>query len=840
MLSPSLPSDELLARLHESPPLVVAQFYRALGWIPLPIRSPPEIDAYVEGVVAEWHLKHPEATEDELEVRRKRTADRASKATFEKWRGGVRVASPPTDDELIKWWGPYPERPIYLLTGPGTGLCVVDVDTYKGGEPEPWASLATIIVRTRRGGLHCYFAEASAKTDNDQVAPGVDIRGTGGGVAAPSGTATPGRYFERWAFPLAALPVEQLAAASRTVAAAAATSPASAPGTRARPGPGPGRVGSFAEVVRGPCRDGTRTAAAKMIVGMLCRAAPLPADAVDAALGLLAEWLAATPAAVAAMRPAWEAVLASPSPRPEAFVVQFVSLWAQLRCDPAWDPDAGGAGTVASSLWRTAAAHAAPPPPPDEVAGVGDTSLSDEERTLLYYAPAAADVWGPEGVEEDQHREILSCASLPAWLGPDGRDPTDSEFGHGWGPWLDRAIGGGIAPGLMILLGAKRAKGGKTAIVDGWLTGLQMLGAAAYQGLVEAPVLQIWVITEMPPRGLEWRGASRYLGCDQGLYRAGRRAGYVPGVEELAERTGESAGAIATRLFERTRACMSDDSLWAFARRRLRRYVDVSRLPPERRRGPDLIATVCSLIDIERERLAQETRRPLSQVWPVLLLDPYQRSESRRAGEDGVQSSGEILEALRYAVDGGRDDGGRESADRRLVAFVTTDTNKATAASLDALDKLPPDAAVARAARGTYGAIHIPDVALALDVAPLTAVERRMQRQEGRELERRASILVGVTRWSEGSDDPIPFRYFPRSGRFVPIQPPTPPPLRSTAPPPAGPLQPMPTPPEGVAPDAVVRLSVGPPGPQPRANRGRFGAKKKKDEGGDAKEPEKT
>lgn len=116
-----------------------------------------------------------------------------------------------TDPETIRsWWEAHPERGVAVATGGKSGLTVVDLDTAEGhgSEKDGEASLAewckendvelpeTVACRTPSGGLHLYFSAPGRNLRNrTSVLPGVDVRGEGGYVVAPS-TALPGGVYE--------------------------------------------------------------------------------------------------------------------------------------------------------------------------------------------------------------------------------------------------------------------------------------------------------------------------------------------------------------------------------------------------------------------------------------------------------------------------------------------------------------------------------------------------------------------------------------------------------------------------------------------------------------------
>lgn len=769
------------------PALEMALWYVSLGLIPLPVRSPAEVAAYLD----RWDEEHPGAAPDEREKVELAARKRPHGIVYP-WAGGRWIARGVTDRDCAAWWGEHPDRPIFLLTGPGTGLTVVDVDTYKGGDPEPWLADATIVVRTPRGGYQFFYAEdARAKTNNDQRARGVDVRARGGGTVAPSGMASPGRYYERFAWPPQPVP-EHTFATPRTPPVA---TPPQEPG-RLRLSR-PTEDGGLARALSLPQPDGCRTSAAKTIVGMLCRAAPVPSDAIDAADALLAEALGDGVAAAMA-RAAWSAALRSAVPRSEEMIVELVSLWNATRCDPPW-PDDGdrSARSIAASLWRSASAAEAlrrasdpaeqvhttdlpqvAPGLPGPALDAGEASCGSEvnhapttdpeteagRAVLARIAPLAADVYGPSDVEADRQRTPLSCAELPAYLGEDGCVDTSSLYGHGWGPWLDEKLGGGVMPGFFWILAARRAKGSKTAFGDQHWTGLQMLAALnALEG--HGPIPQVWILTEMSTKDLERRGAARYLGYDQGVLRRGRKAELAPGVRDRAARARRSAHDIAAELFSSTQHQMRQPNLWARGRE-FRRYVCLDEIAdPASRSGPALLHELAQIVRFGRWDLADRLGCDVSRIWPVIVLDPVQRFAGDPRGQDAVVNADAMIKTLRTVTDG-----------EGWITCCTSDTNQ-TSARAGATVAKTADAIVAQAVRGTYTIMHVPDAAVAIDIMPLSAAERALQIRENRELEKRARIYIGVARQAEYSDEPAEFRYFPRSGRFVAIDPAAPPPV---------------------------------------------------------------
>jgi hypothetical protein len=94
---------------------------------------------------------------------------------------------PPTPVELADWYKRFVYANAGIPTGPATGIVVVDAD---GPDSIEWLELRGMreswLVRTRRG-LHYYRQyplDLKIGNSTSLIAPGVDIRGTGGCVAA--------------------------------------------------------------------------------------------------------------------------------------------------------------------------------------------------------------------------------------------------------------------------------------------------------------------------------------------------------------------------------------------------------------------------------------------------------------------------------------------------------------------------------------------------------------------------------------------------------------------------------------------------------------------------------
>src|SRR5208282_4628105 len=111
-------------------------------------------------------------------------------------------SQPPAAAEIARWIRDFPDAGAGIPTGSATGLFVVDADSPDAIE---WLELRgmpeTVLVRTRRGLHHLLKWPAGLNVSNSAgaLAPGVDIRGTGGMVVAVGTRCTNGfvYHYER-------------------------------------------------------------------------------------------------------------------------------------------------------------------------------------------------------------------------------------------------------------------------------------------------------------------------------------------------------------------------------------------------------------------------------------------------------------------------------------------------------------------------------------------------------------------------------------------------------------------------------------------------------------------
>src|SRR5215207_11223378 len=104
------------------------------------------------------------------------------------------LSRPATQEELRSWaWSG-----VGIVTGPVSGVLVLDVDGPEGEtELTKYGHPATPLARTPSGGMHLYFKhpEHHVRT-RIKVAPGLDVKASGGYVVAPPSVGENGRAYE--------------------------------------------------------------------------------------------------------------------------------------------------------------------------------------------------------------------------------------------------------------------------------------------------------------------------------------------------------------------------------------------------------------------------------------------------------------------------------------------------------------------------------------------------------------------------------------------------------------------------------------------------------------------
>lgn len=164
--------------------------YARLGWRVIPVRwiTPDGTCSCPNGPACESAGKHP---------------------VHDAW-PSVASSDP---DVVASWWRPdpiiparewYPYANIGVVTGRGSGIFVLDVDTYAGGGPTLGAYERrngdlplTRVHSTGRGGTHYFFAHPGFDVRNSAkrvLGAGLDIRGENGFVVVPPSVSSGGPY----------------------------------------------------------------------------------------------------------------------------------------------------------------------------------------------------------------------------------------------------------------------------------------------------------------------------------------------------------------------------------------------------------------------------------------------------------------------------------------------------------------------------------------------------------------------------------------------------------------------------------------------------------------------
>ena len=115
---------------------------------------------------------------------------------------GVKDAS--RDPKQIRaWFEKWPEANVGIATGSESGLIVIDIDPRNGGEVSfaqlrkelPDAFVDLMEVRTGSGGRHLQFQCSDPLPSRANILPGIDVKGDGGYVVAPSSIHASGQRY---------------------------------------------------------------------------------------------------------------------------------------------------------------------------------------------------------------------------------------------------------------------------------------------------------------------------------------------------------------------------------------------------------------------------------------------------------------------------------------------------------------------------------------------------------------------------------------------------------------------------------------------------------------------
>ena len=106
----------------------------------------------------------------------------------------------PTNAEIKGWYQRWPDAGVGIVTGPISGLAVLDIDPRNGGDKSLFSSEEYIIPvcptgNTGGGGTHHFFRDDGALPTCPGLLPGVDLKAAGGYVVVPPSLHPSGRAY---------------------------------------------------------------------------------------------------------------------------------------------------------------------------------------------------------------------------------------------------------------------------------------------------------------------------------------------------------------------------------------------------------------------------------------------------------------------------------------------------------------------------------------------------------------------------------------------------------------------------------------------------------------------
>lgn len=118
-----------------------------------------------------------------------------SKKPIVKWKNYQE--QPPTDRKVKKWAEEHPDCNFIVITGKGSGVVVLDIDSKKGEEFVSEKGVPQTPVSKTKKGHHIWFKHPGKEVRNfARRIPGVDFRGDGGYVIAPYSDHPDGGQYE--------------------------------------------------------------------------------------------------------------------------------------------------------------------------------------------------------------------------------------------------------------------------------------------------------------------------------------------------------------------------------------------------------------------------------------------------------------------------------------------------------------------------------------------------------------------------------------------------------------------------------------------------------------------
>lgn len=350
-----------------------------------------------------------------------------------------------------------------------------------------------------------------------------------------------------------------------------------------------------------------------------------------------------------------------------------------------------------------------------------------------------AELFTSKDLEEAESRDLLALASLP--------------MEHGWGTELDAMLGGGLAPGMLIALGASRAGAGKTAFLMQLADGLALrcaelvadderAKAEGWEADKSAPLTPVLILSEMSPSDLSFRSLGRLRGVPARLFRSGPAATRASRAYYEGHKAPDPKGKAEADTLELFRWAKGEVERGA-----LNRIATWQRMGRPDSSGKGMLELIALEVNAWRDELTVKHGRD---VWPVVVVDPIQRWQDSSKPE--VEALNELVETLDALAD-----------EHGWIAFMTSDTNKDAAKVATVRKSNEPERLASPALfRGSYKLHHSADVVMVLQPNPPSLPES--VRADGTR-ESWAAVALDKNRWGP-IDRQAFFKWERASGRF--------------------------------------------------------------------------
>lgn len=317
--------------------------------------------------------------------------------------------------------------------------------------------------------------------------------------------------------------------------------------------------------------------------------------------------------------------------------------------------------------------EATPPNTPSEQGSLLSPSTiakkSEQGPDLDHLAPLGSVLYTLESIDHAREKELLSLAELPS-----AEDGSKAPR-YGWGVRFNDIIGGGLAPGVLVALGASSAGAGKTAFLMQLIDGLALRSALLVERKEEGPLTPVFLLSEMSPEDLNARRLAWLTQERATTWKAGKTSEkkntktYVDGLYNHARSLRAETGTLG-RVLSMSRQVVRGE---VFSM------------------GAQLVPTVRALVSKWRAQLEEKHSR---EVWPVVVFDPIQRF--LRQDKNEIEAQNELVRQIDAAAE---EDG--------WLCFLTSDTNKTSAKGEAGGDAGEVGATLFR---GSYALIHGADI----------------------------------------------------------------------------------------------------------------------------------